>query len=241
MLSGVGGSQRTDGLEAPIFGRDAELRPVRELFHACAERRVPRLVSVSGPAGVGKSRLGWEFEKYVDGLASGIYWHRGRCLSYGEGVVFWALTEVVRQRFGIAEEDPIGDGRHQVGGGSRDLRARHGGRAYVGPGSGRLLGVTVAGDIGGTLAREELFAGWRSSSSAWPRAIPSSCSSRTPSTPTLECVDFLDHLVDWARDSPSSCSCSHDPSSTFPGPGSGAAATAPRSLSTLSTTRRWMA
>ena len=61
---------------------------------------------VSGPAGVGKSRLGWEFEKYVDGLADGIYWHRGRCLSYGEGVAFWALTEIVRQRLGIAEEDP---------------------------------------------------------------------------------------------------------------------------------------
>jgi hypothetical protein len=56
VLSGVGGSQRTDGLEAPILGRDAELRTVRELFHACAERRVPRLVLVSGPAGVGKSR-----------------------------------------------------------------------------------------------------------------------------------------------------------------------------------------
>ena len=30
-------------------------------------------------------------------------WHRGRCLSYGEGVTFWALAEMVRQRLGIAE------------------------------------------------------------------------------------------------------------------------------------------
>ena len=51
-----------DGLEAPLTGRDAELRTVRELFHATADRRVPRLVLVSGPAGVGKSRLGWEFD-----------------------------------------------------------------------------------------------------------------------------------------------------------------------------------
>ena len=106
VLSGVGGSQRVDGLEAPLVGRDAELRTVKELFHACAERRTPRLVVVAGPAGVGKSRLGWEFEKYVDGLVETIYWHRGRCLSYGEGVAFWALTEIVRQRLGIAEEDP---------------------------------------------------------------------------------------------------------------------------------------
>ena len=37
-----------------------------------------------------------------------MWWHRGRCLSYGEGVAFWALAEIVRQRLGIAEEDPAG-------------------------------------------------------------------------------------------------------------------------------------
>jgi hypothetical protein len=105
VLAGVGGSQRIDGLEAPLTGRDAELRTIKELFHAAAGRRVPRLVLISGPAGVGKSRLGWEFEKYADGLAEEVWWHRGRCLSYGDGVAFWALAEIVRQRLGIAEED----------------------------------------------------------------------------------------------------------------------------------------
>ena len=68
VLSGIGGQQRMDGLEAALVGRDAELRTIKELFHAAVERRVPRLVLVSGPAGVGKSRLGWEFEKYTDGI-----------------------------------------------------------------------------------------------------------------------------------------------------------------------------
>ena len=80
VLSGVGGLKRLDGLEAPLIGRDAELRTVKDLFHAAAERRVPRLVLVSGLAGVGKSRLGWEFDKYADGLAESMWWHRGRCL-----------------------------------------------------------------------------------------------------------------------------------------------------------------
>jgi class 3 adenylate cyclase len=84
VLSAVGGAQRVDGLEAPLMGRDAELRTVKDLFHATAERRVPRLVLVSGPAGVGKSRLGWEFEKYADGVVEGMWWHRGRCLSCGQ-------------------------------------------------------------------------------------------------------------------------------------------------------------
>ena len=55
-----------------------------------------RAISFSRPAGIGKSRLAWEFEKYVDGLAEDIRWHRGRCLSYGEGVAYWALAEMVR-------------------------------------------------------------------------------------------------------------------------------------------------
>ena len=69
-----------------LLGRDAEFGPPQGRFHASADRRRPRMVLVSGPAGVGKSRLGWEFWKYVDGLVDGVYWHHGRCLSYGEGM-----------------------------------------------------------------------------------------------------------------------------------------------------------
>ncbi|MEJ7708070.1 MAG: adenylate/guanylate cyclase domain-containing protein [Nocardioidaceae bacterium] len=106
VVANVGGVQRVDGLEAGFVGRARELALVKELFHASAEGHRARLVVVSGAAGVGKSRLGWEFEKYVDGLAATVWWHRGRCLSYGDGVAFWALAEMVRQRFDIAEDDP---------------------------------------------------------------------------------------------------------------------------------------
>jgi hypothetical protein len=104
--SGAGGARRSGGLEAPLTGRSAELRALKELFHGCIDRRTPHLVVLRGPAGAGKSRLGWELEKYAGGLAETVLWHRGRCLSYGEGVAYWALAEIVRQRFGIGEEDP---------------------------------------------------------------------------------------------------------------------------------------
>src|SRR3954453_18405788 len=104
VLAGIGGVQRLDGLEAPLIGRDGELRIVKDLFHATVARRTPRLVVVTGPAGSGKSRLGWEFEKYLDGIADEVLWHRGRCLSYGDGVAFWAVAEMVRQRPRIAQE-----------------------------------------------------------------------------------------------------------------------------------------
>src|ERR1700677_2895999 len=63
VLSAVGGVQRVDGLEAPLTGRDTELRTIKDLFHAAAERRVPRLVLVSGPGRVGKSPPGWGVEE----------------------------------------------------------------------------------------------------------------------------------------------------------------------------------
>jgi class 3 adenylate cyclase/tetratricopeptide (TPR) repeat protein len=197
VLAGVGGAQRVDGLEAPLIGRDAELRAVRELFHAAAERRVPRLVVVSGPAGVGKSRLGWEFEKYLDGLAAEVWWHRGRCLSYGDGVAFWALAAIVRQRLGIAEEDTAEVAAGKLADGLDRLIPDPPERAYVGARLGRLLGV--AGDDGVVLGREELFAGWRLFFERLAAENPVVLLVEDAQHADTGLLDFLDHLVDWVR------------------------------------------
>jgi hypothetical protein len=73
----------------PFVGRDRELRQRKELFHVSADEQKTHLVSVTGMAGIGKSRLAWEFYEYIDAIAGTIYRHRGRCLSYGEGVTYW--------------------------------------------------------------------------------------------------------------------------------------------------------
>ncbi|MDT4943248.1 MAG: hypothetical protein QOJ34_3337 [Pseudonocardiales bacterium] len=200
VLSNVGGAQRVDGLEAPITGRDLELRLIKDLFHAAADRRQPRLVVVTGPAGVGKSRLGWEFEKYVDGLSATVLWHRGRCLSYGEGVSFWALAEIVRQRLGIAEEDPVDLAAGKLADGLARYVPDAGERDYIGIRLARLLGLPFAADTGKDLARDELFAGWR----LWFERL----AAESPVAMLIEdlhyadagLLDFLDHLLDWSRD-----------------------------------------
>ena len=57
------------GWRRPFVGRADELRLLKDLFHATGREGRARLVSVVGPAGIGKSRLAWEFLKYVDGAA----------------------------------------------------------------------------------------------------------------------------------------------------------------------------
>ncbi|MGH3361574.1 MAG: adenylate/guanylate cyclase domain-containing protein, partial [Nocardioides sp.] len=162
VVAAVGGAQRADGLEAPHLGRDRELRLVKELFHAVEESGRPALLVVDGEPGAGKTRLGWEFFKYVDGLQTSVRWHSGRCLSYGEGVAFYALAEAIRGRLQIlrADDDAIGtadeDQSALLALGLDTYVADPDERAWLEPRLGALLGIGAVT----TFPREDLFNAW---------------------------------------------------------------------------------
>jgi len=161
VVAAIGGARRVDGLEAPFAGRDREIRLAKELFHATLEENRPRLVAVFGPAGVGKSRFGWEFDKYIDGISDTVHWHRGRCLSYGEGVAFWALAEIVRGRLGILEGDPTEIVVQRLIGGLELHVADSDERSWLLPRMATLIGVGDAVSPGTSFGRDDLFAAWR--------------------------------------------------------------------------------
>ena len=202
VVAAVGGAQRVDGLEAGLVGRDTELRLVKEMFHAAADRRTPRLLVVAGAPGIGKSRIGWEFEKYIDGLAVVVNWHRGRCLSYGEGVAFWALAEAVRQRLTIAEDDPTAVAIDKLTTALPAIVTDPDERSYVAVRLGRLLGLSVPGDTDEPLGRDELFAGWRIFFERMAASGPVVLLIEDGQYADTGLLDFFDHLVDWARELP---------------------------------------
>ncbi len=100
-----GGRGASEGIEPPFVGRDDEFRILKDQVHATTREQGARLVSIVGEPGIGKTRITWELEKYIDGITDDIYWHHGRSPDYGEGLTFWALAEMVRQRAGISEMD----------------------------------------------------------------------------------------------------------------------------------------
>lgn len=202
VLSGLGGGYAPGPMEAPLVGRDAELRTIKDLFNASVERNTPRLAVITGPAGVGKSRLGWEFEKYIDGLADTVLWHRGRCLSYGEGVAFWALAEIVRQRLGIAEEEPADVAAAKLCEGLIRTVTDETERDYIGVRLGRLLAVPYGAEAKTTLSQEELFAGWRLFFEHLARVAPVVLIVEDAHHADASLLGFFEHLIDWSRGQP---------------------------------------
>lgn len=166
VLTTADGFRRIDGLEAPLIGRTRELRLITEQFHGVQEDGRPCLIIVSGDPGVGKTRLGWEFDKYVDGLPGALRWHSSRCPSYGEGIAFHALADMVRGRLqalvyeavpdaespdqrDLADEALVERGLDRLG-----IAAEE--RTWLEPRLSCLLGIGAITSY----AREDLFHAW---------------------------------------------------------------------------------
>ncbi len=192
-----GGALKAAGLEPPFVGRERELRLVKELFHACAEERKAHLVSVVGIAGIGKSRLSWEFEKYLDGLVRQVWWHRG-CPAYGEGVAYWALAEMVRGRARIAEDEAADAARPKLRAALELHVADPEERAWIEPRLAHLIGLEErrAPD------REDLFSAWRLLFERLAERQPTVLVFEDLQWADAALLDFIEYLLDWSHAHP---------------------------------------
>ena len=189
-----GGAGRTE-LEAPFVGRDSELRLIKDFYHATARERGPRLVSVIGQAGIGKSRLAWEFNKYLDGVTEVVYAHQGRSPAYGEGISFWALGEMVRMRAGIGESDAEATTRERIAATLEQFVPDEAERpALEGP-LLQLLGL----DDAHPRERGELFLAWRTFFERLADVAPVLMIFEDLQWADEGLLDFIEELVAWSR------------------------------------------
>ncbi len=172
-----------------MVGRERERRMLQYAFDRAAEERSCRLVSVLGTAGVGKSRLVAEF---LAGLEPAATICAGRCLSYGEGVTYWALAEAVRALAGVDERDSPDDVRARIA-----ALVEPDGAGEVVDGVGSLLGLA------GAVARVE-------DSRLALRQLFGAVAARAPLVVVFDDIhwaeppllDLIDDLVDWLSDAP---------------------------------------
>jgi DNA-binding SARP family transcriptional activator len=91
--------------DAPLVGRRRELAALRRALKRAKDGDCPQVALVVGSPGVGKSRLAAELTRRARGVTT--LW--GRCLSYGDGITYWPLREVLAQAPGGEERDAVLD------------------------------------------------------------------------------------------------------------------------------------
>ena len=178
------------GMEAELTGRNEELAVLTQTFHRVQTDDRPALVTVIGPAGVGKSRLVAELERHVEGLTDLAYWRRGRCLAYGN-TSYSALADALKAQCEIFEDDSAEVAAQKAEAAARELF----GDDSIAPQLRALVGAGEARDM----SRAELFDAWR--------RFLERLANRHPLVLVLEDIqwadegllDFIDHVADWAQ------------------------------------------
>ena len=85
----------------PFTGRAEHLDRLEQVFDEVVASEAARLATILGEPGVGKSRLVAELVSRIGTRARVV---RGTCLSYGEGITYWAVGQIARELAGVRDE-----------------------------------------------------------------------------------------------------------------------------------------
>jgi predicted ATPase/class 3 adenylate cyclase len=185
---------------APLVGRERELDVLVGALERVRAERSPQLVTLVGVPGIGKSRLVYELSQVIENEAEITSWRQGRSLPYGEGISFWALSEMVKAQAGILETDSAEETAAKLRRSVTEL-VDESEADWVERHLGTLVGVESERELRGD-HRAEAFAAWRRYFEAIAEERPVVLVFEDLHWADEGLLDFVDHLVDWASGVP---------------------------------------
>jgi len=183
---------------SPLVGRSFELDLLVSTMERVRDQSSPQLITLVGVPGIGKSRLVFEVFRMVEERPEFIRWRQGRSLPYGEGVSFWALAEIVRAQAGMLETDSAPELERKLQRAVAEIGIDAAEAPWVERHLRPLAGLPEEGDA----SREERFTAWRRFLEGLAEDRPLVLVFEDLHWADDALLDFVDHLVDWARGVP---------------------------------------
>lgn len=180
----------------PLVGRRHEVQLLCDAFSRVRREHSVQLVTLVGSPGIGKSRLVFELQSVVEDDPELVYWRRGACLPYGDGVSFWPLAEMVKAQAGILETDLAEEAATKLSRAVRDVIADSDEARWAEEHLGPLVGATRA-DAAAARSSED-FPAWRRLLEAMAQERSTVLIFEDLHWADDGLLDFIDHLVDWA-------------------------------------------
>ncbi|MGH2966961.1 MAG: ATP-binding protein [Solirubrobacterales bacterium] len=149
------GSAETNGVSTPFIGRKDDLALLELVYRRTVRDRVPELVTITGDAGVGKTRLAAELIEALRSADPAPQILLGRNPPYGRGIAFWALGEILRAAAGAGADDSVGDVHDAFARRLREFGAEDADEL------GAVLGTALGGEAIDGDIEDELKHAWR--------------------------------------------------------------------------------
>jgi class 3 adenylate cyclase/tetratricopeptide (TPR) repeat protein len=108
------GTRGIEGVTTRMIGRESELEALQAAFKRLFDERRLAAVTVVADAGIGKSRLLYEFEAWSEARPETFCLFRGRATPQTGHQAYGLLRDILAWRFQIADDDPIEAARQKM-------------------------------------------------------------------------------------------------------------------------------